>query len=101
MEGVATYRMGVMRIRCCTCGDMKTISVTRQPEFSFEFYPVIKEAGWFPALDLNYGRTLCFCSEQCYKKQLTKKGIIRKRLIHVEKENQKTSKQFGGDNICV
>lgn len=66
--------MSVIGLKCCTCGDTKIISVTRQLEFSFEFYSAIKEAAWFPVLDLNYGRTLCFCSENCYKKQLTKKG---------------------------
>jgi len=73
-------------LRCCTCGERKNVEVDRAPAFGFEFYKVIQDAGWYPVLDMNYDRTLCFCVEDCMKKQLTKAGTIRKRLISCPKE---------------
>lgn len=75
-------------LKCCTCGATKDIVVTQQPSFGFEFYKIVQESGWYPVLDMNYGRTLCFCDEGCMKKQLTKRGHLRKRLIRCEKEQR-------------
>lgn len=77
--------MTQITLKCCTCGETKDIAVTQKPEFSFEFYGMVAEAGWHPVLDLNYGRTLCFCSKECHEKQLTKSGVIRKRLLCIPK----------------
>lgn len=79
--------MNQITLKCCTCDEIKDIIVQRKPEFGFEFYGMISKSGWYPVLDLNYSRTLCFCSEECYKKQLTKSGLVRKRLLHIPKEN--------------
>lgn len=73
-------------LKCCTCGEAKNVIVSQQPAFGFEFYKIVKEAGWYPILDTNYGRTLCFCGEKCMKKQLTKQGHIRKRLVPCQKD---------------
>lgn len=73
-------------IRCCTCGDAIQVDVKREPAFGFELYDIAKQAGWKPSVDLNFGRTLIFCSEECYKAQLTKRGYIRKNLLHKPKE---------------
>lgn len=79
--------MKQITLKCCTCGETKEIIVQQNPQFGFEFYGMISESGWYPILDLNYRRTLCFCSKRCYEKQLTKSGTVRKRLLHVQKEN--------------
>lgn len=76
--------MSEITLKCCTCGTEKTV-FANPPTFGFEFYEIAKNAGFYPIIDLNFGRTLCFCDEDCMKKQLTKKGYIRKRLIHAEK----------------
>ncbi len=73
-------------LRCCTCGEEKDVVVNQAPTFGFEIFQITKEAGWYPVLDINYGRTLCFCGEECMKKQLTKAGTIRKRLIACPKD---------------
>lgn len=78
----------IITLRCCTCGSAIQVEVNRAPEFSFELYDVAKQAGWKPAIDLNFGRTLVFCSDECYKAQLTKEGHIRKRLVHKSKEEK-------------
>lgn len=68
-------------LECCTCGKAIDVDISKPPVFGFELYDIAKNANWFPILDMNYGRTLIFCCEECMKKQLTKKGTIRKRLI--------------------
>ena len=78
----------VITLRCCTCGNAVQVELNRKPEFGFELYCVALKAGWKPAIDLNFGRTLVFCSDECYKAQLTKGGYIRKRLIHKPKEEK-------------
>lgn len=75
-----------IKLKCCTCGETKEIIVEREPRFGFEFHEIVKNAGWYPAFDLNNCRTLCFCEKDCYKKQLTKSGTIRKRLLYIPKE---------------
>lgn len=72
---------------CCTCGKQKEALVAKPPMFAFELYKIAEEAGWHAILDMNYGRALCFCSEECKKKQFTKAGTIRKRLIHWPKNS--------------
>lgn len=74
--------MKQITLKCCTCGTTKDIVVTQAPTFGFEVYSIAKAAGWQPLSDTANGRTLCFCSETCMKKQLTKGGFVRKRLLH-------------------
>jgi len=68
-------------LQCCTCGAKRDVAVDHPPAFGFELYQIAREAGWHPSMDTNHGRTLCFCSVECMKKQLTKAGTFRKRLI--------------------
>jgi len=77
-----------IKLRCCTCGAEKDVVVNQAPTFGFEIYQVAQEAGWYPVIDMYYGRTLCFCEEACMKKQLTKAGAIRKRLISCPKDTK-------------
>lgn len=71
---------------CPTCGKEQGLIITRQILFGFELCKIAKDAGWYPIIDFNYNRTIVFCHEDCYKKQLTKKGTIRRRLIRASKE---------------
>lgn len=76
----------IITLKCCTCGEEIHVEVNREPAFGFELLDIASKAGWSPAMDLNFGRTLIFCSEECYKAQLTKRGYIRKNLIRKPKE---------------
>lgn len=71
---------------CCTCGDALHLEITRHITFGYELYKITQDAGWYPVIDTGYSRTLVFCSENCYKKQLKKNGQLRKRLIKAKKE---------------
>ena len=77
--------MTPITMQCCTCGEEKTVGINAPIRFGFELFGVAKEAGWFPVIDMNYYRTLLFCCEDCMKKQLTKAGTIRKRLVKAQK----------------
>ena len=74
-------------LQCCTCGEKLPVVVSSEPRFGFELYEIAGNAGWKPALDMNYGRTLVFCGDDCLKKQLTKGGLFRKRLISSQKHD--------------
>ena len=83
-------------LKCCTCGATKDVVITQSPSFGFEFYKIIQDSGWYPVLDMRYGRSLCFCDEECMKKQLTKSGSIRKRLIYCPKAQNVDKTIFQG-----
>ena len=78
--------MEQIALKCCTCGKTEPVTVEHKPECSFEFYKIVQDAKWTPVLDLNFGRTLCFCSLECRDMQMTKKGYIRKHLIKKERK---------------
>ena len=73
---------------CCTCDKKNEVIATKAPSFGFELYSIVKDAGWTPAYDNRWGRVLVFCSDECCKKQLTKGGWFRKRLIQVKKTSK-------------
>ena len=79
--------MQCVNLRCCTCGQEKSVDINKPITFGFELYDIAKQAGLYPVIDMNYSRTLIFCSKECMEKQLTKGGYIRKRLISVKKED--------------
>lgn len=56
-------------LKCCTCGATKDVVITQSPGFGFEFYKIIQDSGWYPVLDMRYGKS----------------GSIRKRLIYCPK----------------
>lgn len=78
--------MTEIKLRCCTCGEEKPVTVEEPPTFGFELLKIAQSAGWYPILDGNWGRALVFCSKSCYEAQLTKEGYVRKRLIQKPKE---------------
>lgn len=71
----------IITLKCCTCGKEIGLQVNRAPSFGFEIYQVAKDVGWNPVIDLNWNRTLVFCSKDCEKVQVKKNGAIRKNLI--------------------
>lgn len=76
----------IITLRCCTCGGTKQVEVDREPAFGFELMQIASDAGWCPAIDLYYGRTLVFCTKECEAPQITKQGHFRKYLVHKSKE---------------
>lgn len=74
---------------CATCGRAQGLEITKSIEFGFELCKIAKDAGWYPVIDFNFNRTIVFCCEDCYKKQLTKSGRLRKRLIKIKMEETK------------
>lgn len=71
----------VINLKCCTCGKTKPVDVSCIPMFGVELCQMAEAAGWKYVIDLNYSRTLVFCSQECIDVQKTKKGTIRKYLI--------------------
>lgn len=71
---------------CSTCDEIISVEVSRLPQFSFELYEIAKKVEWFPVVDIGGMRTAIFCCEECYKKQLTKNGRLRKRFLRIPKE---------------
>lgn len=84
-------------LRCCTCDAEKEVILDKPPELGFEFFEVVKNAGWYPVLDFGYCRSLCFCSKECAQKQVTKAGTIRKRLVKAKKGVNDEKEKVAGD----
>lgn len=71
----------IVNLKCCTCGKTKPVEVSSAPALGVELCQMARAAGWKFVIDLNYSRTLVFCSQECIDVHMTKKGTIRKYLI--------------------
>lgn len=72
-------------LKCCTCEEEKNTVATNPPQTGLDYASIIKGAGWRPVFDPIYNRLLCFCCAECERKQRTKSGGFRERLIHIPK----------------
>lgn len=61
----------------------KNVLIDGQITFGFELYNIANNAGMLGCIDLNRGRTLIFCNDQCMDAHKTKKGTIRVRPGYV------------------
>lgn len=75
-------------IECATCQEKIGLEVSRIPQFGFELFDIASKADWFPVMDMGHSRVVVFCCDDCYKKQLTKKGTLRARLLKIPKEDR-------------
>lgn len=71
--------------KCCRCGEERHGEVNALPQFAFELVAIADKAGFVGAFDPNYARALVFCSDECLKASLTKKGYFPLRIKQVAK----------------
>lgn len=64
---------------CFNCGEKKDILVSRPPQFAFELADMANQGGMYGVIDMQHGRSLVFCNEECANKQKTKSGSYRVR----------------------
>lgn len=69
----------IITLKCFHCGKEKDVLIDGQITFGFELYNIANKAGMLGCIDLNRGRTLIFCNDQCMNAHKTKKGSIRVR----------------------
>jgi hypothetical protein len=66
-------------LACWVCGKTVEIEVFAPPQFAFEVAGWAKDIGWVGVLDIDHGRSLVFCSNDCCEKAKTKRGAFRAR----------------------
>lgn len=67
------------KLVCWSCGASKDVVIPHEPQFAFEVAGWANDAGMAGYIDMDYGRSLVFCNENCAKDQMTKKGRFRFR----------------------
>ena len=66
-------------LKCWSCGKTKNILVNQPPQFAYKLASIAHESGMYGVIDMNHGRSLVFCNEECANNQKTKKDTFRLR----------------------
>ena len=64
---------------CWSCKAEKQIEVAAPPMFAFEVAGWAQDVGWKGVVDIQHGRSVVFCSDECKAHQTTKAGTLRAR----------------------
>lgn len=68
---------GVVTLKCFTCGKEESVLIDGNITMAVDLMNVTRNTSFGTVLDMNKGRTLVFCSEECRCKSLTKKGTYK------------------------
>ena len=63
----------IITLKCFHCGKEKNVLIDGQITFGFELYNIENNSGMLGCIDLNRGRTLIFCNDQCMYANKTNK----------------------------
>lgn len=73
--------MTPIQIVCAACGDARGIEVDGAPRFGVDVATYADAVGFQYVFDLNYGRVVIFCSDQCKDANVTKRGTLRRNIV--------------------
>ena len=75
----------MITLKCFCCGKEEYIVGEGNIEIALDLINVVNQSSFKYTFDMNRGRTLLFCSEECRKKMINKNGTYKARCGYKSK----------------
>ena len=76
-------------LKCYTCRKEQAVDVNQEPTMAIELCVIADAVGWKSLLNFRTGKAYVFCCDECYSKQFTRSGQLKKRMFRLSKKNLK------------
>ena len=72
-------------LECYTCRKEQAAEVNQEPSLAVELCEIADSIGWKSLLNFRTCKAYVFCCDECYNKQFTRSGNLRKKMFRLPK----------------
>lgn len=72
-------------LECYTCRKEQAAEVNQEPSLAVELCGIADSIGWKSLLNFRTYKAYVFCCDECYNKQFTRSGNLRKKMFRLPK----------------